>query len=302
MKTKYIDLVETTEIQILTDRLADQMVPDKLMELIQNPKYEFNSGQSSRMLNYYEQNGFLQFHREGSGKRRLSLSNILSFKFCLYLKRHDLSNSKIAAIIEKLNEKDQKGISEWDLLVYMCSTLISMHDFWLDKTENFNHDSIIDIKIFLSATESEHSFPLTQEIRDTFFNGQGNMTLSGKSATFLPHFIYQIDFIRNKLKWPQLSPDNFKLISDFGEEKAGNFIDTKASEAVNNLPISEYKKIFDILHKDEVGNIYGIEIKLLNVGKNLQTDKLTTDLPELFDAIQQEIRFLQKMKLKLSKS
>jgi hypothetical protein len=51
-----------------------------------------------------------------------------------------------------------------------------------------------------------------------------------------------------------------------------------------------------------VGNIYGIEIKLLNVGANLQTDKLTTDLPELFDAIQQEIRFLQKMKIKLGKS
>ena len=158
-------------------------------------------------------------------------------------------------------------------------------------------------EIELTTEENEDYFHLSKKLRETFFNGQGNILLSGKTASFLPRLIFEIDKLRDQLGWEKLSPDNFKLVKEFGEEKAEKFIDSDAVMVVNQLPPSEYTKMYDIIHKDEKGNYFGIEIKFLKINPNskFRSGKLTTNVEELQQAIEAELKFFQRMKEKLSK-
>ena len=72
---------------------------------------------------------------------------------------------------------------------------------------------------------------------------------------------------------------------------------------LNQLPITEYTKMYDIIHRDDKGNHFGIEIKFLKINPKtkFRSDKLTSNIEELKQAIQDELRFFQKMREKLNK-
>ncbi len=301
MKRNHLHIEHTEEFKAL---LKAKNESDGLLNLIRNPQFEFDLNLSSRMLNYHESNGFIRFHREGTaGKRRFSLVNALGFQFSLYLKRMGLNNVEIAQLNEVLNKKDGLGVSDWDMVIYIGSATLGHVDVWIKRTPNLIPGAGKGNDIELTTDKNEDCFHLSKELRETFFNGQGNILLSGKSASFLPRFVYEIDKVRDQLGWDKLSPDNFKLVQEFGEEKAEKFIDSNAVMVVNQLPPSEYTKIYDIIHRDEKGNHYGIEIKPLKINPQtrFRSDKLTTNVEELKQALDAELRFLQRMIEKLSK-
>ena len=292
------------ELKQLETLLNGQNSPDGLMNLIRNPQFEFDLNLSSRMLNYHESNGFIRFHREGTaGKRRFSLVNAMGFQFSMYLKRSGLNNDQIAQLNEILNLKDKNGVSVWDRVIYIGSVPVGLIEIWVKKISNSVPGSGKGNDIELTTSEKEEYFHLSKELREIFFNGQGNIQLQGKTASFLPNYVYQIDKVRDELGWEKISPDNFKLVQEFGDEKAEKFIDSNAVMAINNLPASEYTKMYDIIHQDDKGNFYGIEIKFLKINPNarVRCDKLTTNVDELKHAIEDEMKFFQKMREKLSK-
>ncbi len=304
MKRTHLHIEHTEDLKGLEGFLKAQNESDGLMNLIRNPQFEFDLNLSSRMLNYHETNGFIRFHRVGTaGKRRFSLVNALGFQFSLYLKRMGFNNDEIAQLNEVLNIKDERGVSDWEMVIYIGSATLGHVDIWIKLTPNIVPGAGKGNDIELTTDENEDYFHLSKELRETFFNGQGNILLSGKSASFLPRFVYMIDKVRDQLGWEKLSPDNFKLVQEFGEEKAEKFIDSNAVMVVNQLPPSEYSKIYDIIHRDEKGNHFGIEIKPLKINPQtrFRSDKLTTNVEELKQAIDAELRFLQRMKEKLSK-
>lgn len=304
MTKSHLHIEKNEEFNQITILLDSQNEADGLMNLIRNPQYEFDLNLSSRMLNYHESNGFIRFHREGTaGKRRFSFVNALGFQFSLYLKRNELSNDQIAQLNEILHQKGKNGASDWDLVVYYASVTLGQLEVWIKRTGNKIPGSGKGNDIELTTAQEEDFFHLSKELRETFFNGQGNIQLKGKTASFLPNFVYQIDKVREKLGWDKISPANYKLVEEFGEEKAEKLIDSNAVMAIANLPASEYSKMYDIIHQDEKGNFYGIEIKFLkiNSGKNLRCDKLTKNTEQLKQAIEDELRFFQKMKEKLAK-
>jgi DNA-binding transcriptional MerR regulator len=300
----YLQIEPTEDFTSIKKLLNAQNEPDGLMNLIRNPQFEFDLNLSSRMLNYHESNGLIRFHREGTaGKRRFSLANALGFQFSLYLKRMGLNNDEIAQFNEVLNRRDERGISDWDLVVYIGSLTISQVDIWIKRTINLIPGMGKGREIELTTDENEDFFHLSKELRETFFNGQGNISLNGKTASFLPRFVLEIDKVRDHLGWEKLSSDNFKLVKEFGEEKAEKFIDSNAVMALNQLPPSEYTKIYDIIHRNEKGNYFGIEIKYLKIKPKtrFQSDKLTTNMEELKQAIEVELKFLEKMREKINK-
>jgi DNA-binding transcriptional MerR regulator len=304
MKRTHLHIEYTEELKGLEGLLKTQNESDGLMNLIRNPQFEFDLNLSSRMLNYHETNGFIHFHREGTaGKRRFSLVNALGFQFSLYLKRMGLNNDEIAQLNEVLYKKDGRGVSDWDMVIYIGSATLGHVDVWIKRTPNLIPGAGKGNDIELTTDENEEYFHLSKELRETFFNGQGNILLSGKSASFLPRFVYEIDKVRDQLGWDKLSPDNFKLVQEFGVEKAEKFIDSNAVMVVNQLPPSEYTKMYDIIHRDDKGNHFGIEIKPLKINPQtrFRSDKLTTNVEELKQAIDAELKFLQRMKEKLSK-
>jgi DNA-binding transcriptional MerR regulator len=304
MTRSHLHIEHSEEFKALEGLLSAQNEPDGLMNLIRNPQFEFDLNLSSRMLNYHEANGFIRFHREGTaGKRRFSLVNALGFQFSLYLKRIGLSNDLIAQLNEILNQKGDKGYSDWDLVVYLGSVSIANLEIWVHKAANMIPGSGKGNEIEVGTTKNEDFFHLSKEIRETFFNGQGNIILTGKTASFLPKFVYEIDKVRDPLNWEKLSEDNYKLVKEFGEHTAEKFIDSNAVMTINELPASEYTKMYDIIHEDELGNRYGIEIKFLKLKspKKLRCDRLTRNSEQLKQAIEEEIKFFQKMKEKLSR-
>ncbi len=302
MKRNHLNIESTEDFKALENYFNSLSEPDGLMLLIRNPQFEFDLNLSSRMLNYHESNGFIRFHREGqAGKRRFSLVNAIGFQFSLYLKRIGLSNDEISDLNELLNSKDENGISDWDLVVYLGALAIGQFEVWLRKESN--PIPINENKIKVESNGENDDFQLSNELRGTFFNGQGNILLRGKSASFLPNLIYQVDKVRKNLGWDQLSSDNFTLIQEFGEEKAEKFIDSEDVMVLNQLPITEYTKMYDIIHRDDKGNHFGIEIKFLKINPKtkFRSDKLTSNIEELKQAIQDELRFFQKMREKLNK-
>ena len=289
MTKSHLHIEKNEEFDQITSLLNAQNEADGLMNLIRNPQYEFDLNLSSRMLNYHESNGFIRFHREGTaGKRRFSLVNALGFQFNLYLKRNELSNYQIAQLTEILHQKGKNGASDWDLVVYYASLTLGLLEVWIKRTGNQIPGAGKGNDIELTTAQEEEYFHLSKELRETFFNGQGNIQLQGKTASFLPNYVYQIDKVRDELGWEKISPDNFKLVNEFGEEKAEKLIDSNAVMAINNLPASEYSKMYDIIHQDDKGNWYGIEIKFLkiNSSKNLRCDKLTKNTEQLKQAIE----------------
>ena len=304
MISSRLNVQNTEELRALVEHLKANKEPDGLMNLIRNPQFEFDLNLSSRMLNYHESNGFIRFHREGTaGKRRFSLVNAIGFQFSLYLKRIGFSNDSIGQLNSLLYAKDENGVCDWDRVVYFGCINLSKTEFWVKCFPNPIPGSGKGNDIELTTEDSDEYFHLSKEIRETFFNGQGNILLSGKSSSFLPKLVFEIDKQRDLLGWEKLSPDNFKLVKDFGEEKAEKFIDSSAVMVLNQLPPSEYTKIFDIIHRDDKGNHFGIEIKPIKINPQarFRSEKLTTNTEELKQAIEAELKFLQKMRDRLDK-
>ncbi|MCL9980727.1 MAG: hypothetical protein NBV77_04705 [Bacteroidia bacterium] len=304
MSRSRVNIEATEEFNAIIGHLKAQSEPDGLMNLIRNPQFEFDLNLSSRMLNYHESNGFIRFHREGTaGKRRFSLVNAIGFQFSLYLKRIGLSNDAIGQLNALLYEKSENGICDWDKVMYYGAITLSKTEVWVKRFPNSIPGSGKGNDIELTTEDSDEYFHLSKEIRENFFNGQGNIILSGKSSSFLPKLVFEIDQVRDQLGWDKLSPDNFKLVKEFGEEKAEKFIDSSAVMMLNQLPPSEYTKIFDIIHRDEKGNHFGIEIKPIKINPQtrFRSEKLTTNAEELKQAIEAELKFLQRMRDRLDR-
>lgn len=304
MSRSRVNIEATEEFTAIIGHLKAQSEPDGLMNLIRNPQFEFDLNLSSRMLNYHEANGFIRFHREGTaGKRRFSLVNAIGFQFSLYLKRVGVPNLLIGQLNSLLYDKDENGICDWEKVVYFGAVTLSKVEVWVKRFPNSIPGSGKGNDIELTTVDSDEYFHLSKEIRETFFNGQGNILLGGKSSSFLPRLVFEIDKQRDLLGWEKLSPDNFKLVKDFGEEKAEKIIDSSAVMVLNQLPPSEYTKIFDIIHRDDKGNHFGIEIKPIKINPQtrFRSEKLTTNAEELKQAIEAELKFLQRMRDRLDR-
>jgi DNA-binding transcriptional MerR regulator len=291
------NLLINEQFATVDEYLKNKSEPDGLMKLISNPKFEFDVNLSSRMLNYHEKNGFIRFDRENrAGKRRFSLINALGYKFSIYLKKIGLSNKIISQLIELLNEKDEKGISDWDKVVFLGAATLGKYEVWVKKNPHpipgFGRMNEIEI----DDKGNEDCFHLSKELRDTFFNEDGNM-LSDKIATFLPELALEIQKVRSHLDKEILKHDNINIIA----EPSVKYFASSAIMDLNKLPLSEYSKMYDIIHRDEKGNHFGIQIKSLKINpkSTFKMDKLTTNNEELKKAIEDELKFLQKMMNKL---
>lgn len=298
---KPIIQLENSEILKKADSYIKKLqASDGLMNLIINPKYEFNLNLSSRMLNYHDKNGFIKFHRDGdAGKRRFSLSNAVGFEFSMYLKSIGFKNSEITQYNEVLHEKDENGFSDLDKIVYFGSILFGLTELWviqlpLLKTP-LNYRNIIH----LTTAHRNNSLNLNSLLRQMFFDDLGNLKLSKKSQPFLRNYISEIDKCRGVLKLePLLDIQNGFVDSDYSSQNPETLLYSK------QFSLSYYNKIYDLLYRDDKNNLFGIKIEHLKTMHNPIYDskvKLITKLEQLKQAIEEEIEFNQRMLDKLSK-
>jgi DNA-binding transcriptional MerR regulator len=265
----------------------------KLLELIQNPQFEFDIHQSSRMLNYFEKNGFIKFHREGNGKRRFSLSNAVAFYFSQYLKELGKSNSEIAEIIQVIDNPDNNGNSELDELIFIATLLLGNKELRVSLDE----DAIDNISFKVRYDERKLNFSISKELRNIFFNENGITDTKGKLTNFLSLFLPEVATLLGEMNPIDISSNAITKSDKLKSSALSNSLIN-----LNQLPFSEYEGRYDIIHIDEDDNVFGIEVKQLktSINRQFKSEKITNTKDQLFKAIDDEINFLIKMKKKIA--
>jgi len=280
-----------------------QPKPDPLMKLIRDSKFSFDLDLSSRMLNYHEKRRYILYERIGAAaKRRFSLVNNMGFFFSNYIRQLSVPAEKVKEINEALKADNHKEILyAWDWVVYFGVLSLGLFEIYVKLNPNKQHPTGYTIELSTKAKEGQ--FHLSQKLRETFFDKRGNDILTGRMAPFLPKLLIEIDMVRAPLGLELLSPEIHVEAKWRGTENMVSSVGTYIKGALNTLPLSEYTRMYDILHRDDTGTWYGIEIKELYIPRQakLTSTKFSSTPEELLEAIERELGFLQKMKERLAR-
>lgn len=296
MAQKILQYEKSNELEGVLEILNSEK-SSTLLELISNPKFEFDINQSSRMLNYFEKNGSIRFHREGNGKRRFSLSNAIGFYISQFLKELGKSNFEISQIIDTINTPNDKGISELVELIFVSTLLLGTKEFRIFQDEDNSNHSGNKLSLVVSSDYKETNFSISKVLRNLFFNENGSSVNKGKLISFLSLYLPEVLELLKEMN--QLDINNNE-IPKLNNANLGPSINSFAN--LNQLPFAEYEGRFDIIHVDQDDNVFGIEIKQLKIAsiRNVKSEKITVNKEQLNKAIDDEINFLIKMKKKIS--
>jgi DNA-binding transcriptional MerR regulator len=251
------ELLDKVQAYISTEETKDGA---SLLRLIQNSNIEFDVNQSSRMLNYYEEKGYIKAYRIGNGKRRFSLSDVLAFGFSLYLNQIGLPDTEIKKYNDLIHKKQKNGHTEFDLAIFCAVVIIGLEDLWLYRSEA-NEQHLLTIR----NREEKAYFALSEEIRKLMSDPEDKVFDNAKLFKFIPEFLYEIDKVRNKIGVPLLNEHHFNLSQEVGIQKVIKDFDLENANALQQLPFNSLKKKFKFYVKNEEEELFGINIEL--VGK-----------------------------------
>ena len=277
MQVKFINFIFASEIlsmasklEIWSSELLDKVQAylnseeskngASLLRLIQNSNIEFDVNQSSRMLNYYEEKGFIKAYRIGNGKRRFSMSDVLAFGFSLYLNQIGLPDAEIKKYNDLIHKKQKNGHTEFDLAIFYAVVILGLEDLWLFRTED-NQQHLLTIR----NREEKAYFALSEEIRKLLSDPENKVFENARLFKFIPEFLNEIDKIRNQIGIPLLNEHLFNLSQEVGIEKVVKDFDLEQSNVLQQLPFNALKKKFKFYLKNEEDELFGINIEL--VGK-----------------------------------
>lgn len=277
----------------LLDKVKDSIYLDEskecnsLMRLIQNSNIEFDVNYSSRMLNYYDEKGYVKSYRIGNGKRRFSMSNVLALEFSLYLNKIGLSDAKIIQYNELIHKKHKNGYTEFDRAIIYASIIIGLEDLWLYRSEE-NKQHILTIR----NREEESYFALSEEIRKLISYPEDKVFENARLFKFIPEFLYEIDKVRNKIGIPLLNEKHFNISQKIGIEEVIKKFDLENANVVQQLPINVLNKKFKFYIKNKE-EFYGINIESIGYREyfpNVYNDKVIKNLEELLKNIKKLIK------------
>lgn len=277
MQVKFIQPIFASEIQNMVSKLEiwSSELLDKvkaylnseeskdcasLLRLIQNSNIEFDVNQSSRMLNYYEEKGYIKAYRIGNGKRRFSMSDVLAFGFSLYLNQIGLPDTEIKKYNDLIHRKHKNGHTEFDLAIFYAVIILGLEDLWLYRSEE-NQQHLLTIR----NREEKAYFSLSEEIRKLLSDPEDKVLENARLYKFFPEFLNEIDKVRNQIGIPQLNEQLFNLSQEVGIEKVIKDFDLEQLIVLQQLPFNSLKKKFNFYIKNEQDELFGVNIEL--VGK-----------------------------------
>lgn len=276
----------TAVFSTLIEHLNAQESADCMMKLIQNPQFEFRLPHDAESLKNFEERGFIRCHRSTPKSPRLfSLVNALGFYFSVFMRSNNFSYKEIGQINEALNDRGERGISDWASLVYIGAALLSDVEVFLKVARcEAEGDLGVEIELVAGGTDDDdNKFHLSQALREQFFNGDGHLSLYGRSSSLLPHLLYQIDHLRSRLGWELLCPVAYGDICSLGEHMVPRLIDSHHVSVLNRFAPSLYNEQHDAIHRDAQGNLYGIQITPIQweAKRTFESSKLISDMSQL---------------------
>jgi hypothetical protein len=231
------------------------------MHLIRDHQYQFDSGLSYRMLNYYTNEGMLKAKRfTNQGKRRLSFFDIISLQYLTScrLSTTKLNRSEFDQLTELVmwdngSQSNPNTISQFELKLISSLVTLGIQDVML-KYRDFN-----DVKTY---PKSKYALSITVREKIKSF-GTSNV----RANEFITKLIFEIDRIRDVLNLQVICPENLKAL-----EEAQFVALMHIQNGLNSLdrlliaPIYKRLREYSYLFKDEFGMIYGVEV--FQIGKD----------------------------------
>jgi hypothetical protein len=245
------EILKKTEALLLDDLRNNY---NDLLKLIRNPEYQFNTGLSFRMLNYYENESMLRAKRNSKqGKRRISFFDLQALKFLI-------SNRQKTSKLERLDFKELID----GVMPELSDINIVPSKFEMHLLVALVCLGIKDINLTTKYTEVAPQikpYNLSEAIRDSISNL--DLTLY-RNQEFITNVIYEVDRLRLSLGLKVLSNENLQEIG-----KAPFNTQVHRNRALQAVPIflkspliNEFKN-HSYIYRNDNGMVYGMEIKFL---------------------------------------
>ena len=251
--------------------------PNRFILLINDYSYNFNTGLSSRFLNYYEEKDkkFIRSYRNTEkGKRWFSLVAKVTTDFFLYLKDNGYNDEEIKEGLDLLSERiDANNEASFiDFAVIASATLVGFYDVFF----NIEKDKSGSSTITLLPDENVKYFNVSASIRNTLFEPNGRLKPDNKDGKFPVRLITEIDKIRAKINIPLIVPRSelSMAVMEPEVEYSNGWIYPRDLAKLNDLPREKINKKYDIVYQTENGGVYGIEIKYIGNNDYLQLPKM----------------------------
>jgi DNA-binding transcriptional MerR regulator len=289
------------DLKELSDYLKTDKELKQLHSLLTDHTYLFDINLSSRMLNYYESLGMLTFHRIGSGKRRFSFSDSISFKIAQYLKDTGAQTTEVQNIINEINKKNKAESSLLSECLAAATILIGKSDLWLAFSKDQD-----DFQLIITDKKQEGYFDLSNIVQAVLISNVSNLDPNNNSIK-KSNFAYDlgnlIDKFRRKSKLVFLQTLNSPVSNQSWKEKINENSKSSIKNLISQQPIDKLKREFDLLYLDANDNLIGVSIK--NIGSNYQGIRdhkiVSQSIEELVDAFRSEIELNQRFLEKLNK-
>jgi hypothetical protein len=249
----------------------------KLLQLLNDSSFEFkNAAFSSRMLNHYEQNGWVVADRNNPiGKRRFSLLGMLFLNLNVecygIFARYNLKSTTRFEV--RLNSHSfPLAINESHITVFDLIVLLSLLMYNIELISIAIREDNENIYVTLNSA-SNNSFPLSIDVfryLENYSNeiaGYSKLKISKSSNEFFTEFVYHIDELRNKLGTNLLCPRLYNqvkgkklLLFNQGHRKivAETRLFTIGECIMNHIKNPNRKLVID-----DAGNCFSIDVKYL---------------------------------------
>jgi DNA-binding transcriptional MerR regulator len=294
-------LFEGIDLEELYGFLKSDKEVVQLNSLLSDHSYLFDIDLSSRMLNYYETQGLLTFHRIGNGKRRFSFTNIISYKIAQHIKDSNNNNaSAVPKLVQELNKVSRAGSSILNDCLALACILIGVRNLWVGFF--FDAESSV-FQILVTDKQKNGYFDLSNIVCEVILSKEAKLDTNSNSIKKLS-FGYElsklIDKLRQKSKHSAfISPSNSNS-NRYWNDRINDNSTKSIQKFYSQRPLNSLKREFDLLYLDSNDNLLGIAIQ--NIGSNyqdLRNNEIVSETIEgLTEAFRREIelnlRYLEK--------
>lgn len=266
------------------------------VKLINDHTYEFPSGLSARMLNYNTDKKFIYAHRQtDKGKRWFSLVAKIILDYALHSKDHKHDDKTVEEAIATLMSEDPKlpGAANIDQVIMIALVLLGLTDIYIATKQRTGAVDSDQVNLTLLASENSEYFNLSKAIKTNLFNEDGSVKLEGKASAFPGELIYHIDAVRDVTGMPLVSTEAHALWKDTGIKQVNALAASSDVDKLNRISAAEAKRIYDIVYKDEFGELFGIEIKYLGNSNYIDSSRMNAKaegMEQLIRAFEFEMR------------
>jgi DNA-binding transcriptional MerR regulator len=294
-------LFEGNDLQDLYGFIKSDKEVAPIVSLLSDHSYLFDIDLSSRMLNYYESQGLLTFHRIGNGKRRFSFTNIISYKIAQHIKDSNNNNaSAVPKLVQELNKVSRAGSSILNDCLALACILIGVRNLWVGFF--FDAESSV-FQILVTDKQKNGYFDLSNIVCEVILNKEAKMDINSnsiKKSSFGYELSKLIDRLRQKSKHPAFISQNNSESNQNWKDRINDNSTKSIQKFYSQRPLNSLKREFDLFYIDENDNLIGVNIK--NIGSNYNdlrnNEMVSKSIDELTNAFRREIelhlKYLEK--------